>query len=157
MQTRSISHGVQNLTRARSRAIPVAVASRTVQPTSYKPRGGPKVLADNGSRVSRRFVNEPPKSFRKTQISRSDSLQKLSNRSSLKNYYAGPLREVHIAIRVKELCTTGQLDAALDYCSNIPTAVQGPVAWNTIIRAALEAKRYNFAYTQLIAVSVMFQ
>ncbi|QRV87787.1 pentatricopeptide repeat-containing protein 5, mitochondrial [Ceratobasidium sp. AG-Ba] len=69
-----------------------------------------------------------------------------------KHSQAGPLRENHVAIRVKELCATGQLEQAIDYCNNVPTAVQGPVAWNTIIQAALDAKRYNFAYTQFLTM-----
>ncbi|KAG9125659.1 hypothetical protein FRC07_006722 [Ceratobasidium sp. 392] len=35
---------------------------------------------------------------------------------------------------------------------NTATALQGPAAWNTIIQAALEAKRYNLAYTQFLAM-----
>jgi hypothetical protein len=158
MQPSSVSYGVQTLKRARFRAIPNTVASGPpgyVRPIPYRPRGSPRVLADNSSRISGRFVNKYPRTSPRNP--RSEAPQRPSSRSRSTNPYAGPLRGVHVAIRVKELCTTGQLDAAIEYCSKIPTALQGPVPWNTIIQAALEAKRYNFAYTQFLEVSVMFQ
>ncbi|KAF8605364.1 hypothetical protein BDV93DRAFT_490711 [Ceratobasidium sp. AG-I] len=65
---------------------------------------------------------------------------------------SGPPREVHVAHTVKELCKEGKLDEAVEYCENTPVALQGPVAWNTVITYALQEKRYNFAYQQFLAM-----
>ncbi|KAJ1308994.1 hypothetical protein OPQ81_004676 [Rhizoctonia solani] len=59
----------------------------------------------------------------------------------------GPLREVHIATRVKELCHAGKLEEAADVCQNTPAALQGAPAWNTVIYHALSKGRYNYGYT----------
>ena len=67
----------------------------------------------------------------------------------------GPPREVHVAQTVKGLCKEGKLDEAVEYCANAPVALQGPVAWNTVITCALQEKRYSFAYQQFLAVSIL--
>jgi hypothetical protein len=66
----------------------------------------------------------------------------------------GLLHEVHIATTVKELCGAGKLEEAIEYCENVPTALQGPVAWNTVIKGALDAKMYNSAYKLYQQVNV---
>lgn len=69
-----------------------------------------------------------------------------SFRSSSPNRARGKFREVHVALKVRELCEAGKLDEALECCKTAPTGVQAPAAWNTVIRCTLDAGRYNFAY-----------
>lgn len=107
--------------------------------------------------------SDPPGSFRRNRlhnstfpIGRDQSFhptKQTAGRSSSPR--VGPPREVHVAQIVKKLCSEGKLAEAIEYCTNAPAALQGPVAWNTIINHALEAKRYTFAYQQFLAVSAL--
>ncbi|KAG8679268.1 hypothetical protein FRC08_017089, partial [Ceratobasidium sp. 394] len=106
----------------------------------------------SSSAVSDSYTTPPQELSGRTQNQTSKRFPNIPRRLGSGGSGAGPLRENHVAIRVKELCKTAQLDEAILYCNNLPTALQGPVAWNTVIQTALEAKRYNFAYTQFIAM-----
>ncbi|CAE6411382.1 unnamed protein product [Rhizoctonia solani] len=59
----------------------------------------------------------------------------------------GHTREVHISVKVKNLCLAGKFDEAVEVCMNAPAALQGAPAWNTVIHYALSKGRYNYAHT----------
>ncbi|KAG8742261.1 hypothetical protein FRC10_001748 [Ceratobasidium sp. 414] len=152
MQSRFVPCTTRNRAWLKFRTISPIVSTRVFGSGAYALFTLCEPLANNGSTTVSGSKTLSPQEFpREAQSSRSNYYQipqKLGSRDS----DAGPLREVHVAIRVKELCKTGQLDEAIHYCNNIPTALQGPIAWNTVIQTALEAKRYNFAYTQFLAM-----
>ncbi|KAG9104274.1 hypothetical protein FRC06_004024 [Ceratobasidium sp. 370] len=135
-----------------SRLLPITRNSAWLKLRTISPTTPIRAFGYGSSTVPESRTSSPQEAPRKAQNSFSKRSQDIPQRSGSRDPGAGPLREVHVAIRVKELCKTGQLDEAILYCNNLPTALQGPVAWNTVIQAALEAKRYTFAYTQFLAM-----
>ncbi|KAF8680857.1 PPR repeat family [Rhizoctonia solani] len=97
------------------------------------------------------FISKPPESspllpVKKGPVNFSHSIRtKPMHPRSPKD--TGPAREVHIAVKVRNLCQAGKLDQAVEVCVGAPAALQGATAWNTIIHHALSEERYNYAYT----------
>lgn len=68
-----------------------------------------------------------------------------------------PLLEPHVlSQRLKKLCESGQLEAAIDMLKNAPQGAQTTPVWNTLIWETLKAQRWNLSYKLYTDVSTRY-